>query len=161
MDPEEVVALIGFTFIVAAGAVFIMSVFQRGKAREMAHRERLAMIERGVAPPPEVDPGRFERAMGQPAWDEEVAARAARYRRIGVIFMGLGAALWFIITFAGEAPRGGFGVGGAIVVLGAALYINSQLELKHAPPRRSAPLPTSRTTTRAAADDSEHRTLEP
>jgi len=141
VNPEEVFSLIAFTMIVAATVVFIMSAIQRGKLREMAHRERLAMIERGVAPPPEVDPGRFERAMGQPLWDEEVAARAARYRRMGVIFMGLGVALWFIITFAGDAPEEGFGVGGAIVVLGAALYINSQLELKHAPPRRSAPAP--------------------
>ena len=162
MDPEEVFALIGFTFIVAAGAVFIMSVFQRGKAREMAHRERLAMIERGLAPPPEVDPGRFERAMGQPLWDEEVAARAARYRRMGVILMGLGVGLWFIITFAGETPQSGFGVGGAIVVLGAALYINSQLELKHAPPRRSAQPPTPRTSRTTSAENSESsRTLEP
>jgi hypothetical protein len=83
--------------------------------------------------------------MGQPLWDEEVAARAARYRRMGVIFMGLGVALWFIMTFAGDAPEGGFGVGGAVFVLGAALYINSQLELKHAPPRRSKTLPTQRT----------------
>jgi hypothetical protein len=161
VDPEEVFSLIAFTMIVAATVVFIMSALQRGKLREMAHRERLAMIERGVAPPPEVDPGRFERAMGQPLWDEEVAARAARYRRMGVIFMGLGVGLWFIITFAGDAPEEGFGVGGAIVVLGAALYINSQLELKHAPPRRSAPLPPPRTSTRATPDNSEHRTLEP
>lgn len=145
MQPEEVFSLIAFTMIVAATVVFIMSAIQRGKLREMAHRERLAMIERGVAPPPEVDPGRFERAMGQPLWDEEVAARAARYRRMGVIFMGLGVALWFIITFAGEAPENGFGVGGAVFVLGAALYINSQLELKHSPPRRSATVAAPRT----------------
>ncbi|HEX2341453.1 MAG TPA: DUF6249 domain-containing protein [Vicinamibacterales bacterium] len=138
MEPELVLMAVSFAMITGAVIVFIISAIQRGKLREMAHRERLAMIERGVAPPPEVDPGRFERALGQPAWDEEVAARAARYRRIGVIFMGLGAALWFIITFAGDAPEEGFGVGGAVVVLGAALYINSQLELKHAPPRRSS-----------------------
>lgn len=161
MEPEEVFMFIAFMMIVGALIVFIMSARQRGKLREMAHRERLAMIERGVAPPPEVDPGRFERAMGQPLWDEEVAARAARYRRMGVILMGLGVALWFIMTFAGDAPQAGFGVGGAIVVLGTALYINSQLELKHAPPRRAAPLAPPRTSRTATAEDSEHRTLEP
>jgi hypothetical protein len=153
VQSEEVFSLIAFTMIVAATVVFIMSALQRGKLREMAHRERLAMIERGVAPPPEVDPGRFERAMGQPMWDEEVAARAARYRRMGVILMGLGVGLWFLITFAGDAPEGGFGVGGAIVVLGAALYINSQLELKHAPPRRS----TATTQRVARSENSENR----
>jgi hypothetical protein len=136
--PEEVFMVLALMMIGGAVVVFIMSAIQRGKLREMAHRERLAMIERGVAPPPEVDPGRFERAMGQPPWDEEVAARAARYRRMGVIFMGLGAALWFVITFAGDSPEEGFGVGGAVAVLGAALYVNSQLELKHAPRKRIA-----------------------
>ncbi len=145
MEPEEVFMFIAFMMILGALIVFIMSTRQRGRLREMAHRERLAMIERGIAPPPEVDPGRFERAMGQPLWDEEVASRAARYRRMGVILIGLGVGLWFIITFAGEAPQNGFGVGGAIVVLGAALYINSQLELKHAPPRRSVTSPVQRT----------------
>ncbi|MGH9312626.1 MAG: DUF6249 domain-containing protein [Vicinamibacterales bacterium] len=142
MQPEEAFTVVALTLIVGAAVAFIMSIFQRGKLREMAHRERLAMIERGLAPPPEVDPVRFERAMGQPLWDEEVAARAARYRRMGVIFMGLGVALWFIITFAGDAPEEGFGVGGAVFVLGAALYINSQLELRHAPPRTRTPTRT-------------------
>ncbi len=159
MQPEEVFSLIAFTMIVAATVVFIMSALQRGKLREMAHRERLAMIERGVAPPPEVDPGRFERAMGQPAWDEAVAERSARYRRSGVILMGLGVGLWFIITFAGDAAENGFGVGGAIFVLGAALYINSQLELKHSPPRRP-PTVTASTTSRAVNPES-HEPREP
>lgn len=140
MEPEGLVLMVvACAMVTGAVLVFVISAIQRGKYREMAHRERLAMIERGIAPPPEVDPARFERAMGQPAWDAEVVARAARYRRVGVVIMGLGAALWFMITFAGDAPASGFGVGGAIVVLGAALYINSQLELKHAPPRRSTP----------------------
>jgi hypothetical protein len=140
VEPEGLVLMVvACAMVTGAVLVFVISAIQRGKYREMAHRERLAMIERGIAPPPELDPGRFERAMGQPTWDAEVAARAARYRRVGVIFMGLGAALWFMITFAGDAPESGFGVGGAIVVLGAALYVNSQLELRHAPPRHSTP----------------------
>jgi hypothetical protein len=51
--------------------------------------------------------------------------------------MGIGAALWFLITFAGGAPETGFGLGGAVAVLGIAFYVNSQLELRHATPRRS------------------------
>lgn len=146
MTPEEVIWFVSLALILAGVGVFIVTAIQRGRLRELAHRERLAMIERGIAPPPEIDPGRFERAMGQPLWDEEVAARASRYRRMGVIFMGLGVALWFIITFAGGAAEEGFGVGGAVFVLGGALYINSQLELKHAPPRRPAPIPQPRET---------------
>jgi hypothetical protein len=136
---------VSFAMITGAVVVVVISGMQRAKLREMAHRERLAMIERGIAPPPEIDPGRFERALGQPAWDEKIASRAARYRRIGVIFIGLGAALWFIIAFAAGEPETGFGIGGAFAVLGAALYANSHLELKHAPPGRSTSLPTQRT----------------
>jgi hypothetical protein len=132
------VAAVTFSMVILAGSFIIIAGMRyRSRAMEMAHRERLAMIERGIAPPPEVDPGRFERAMGLPAWDEEVAARSARDRRIGVIFMGIGAALWFLITFAGGAPETGFGLGGAVAVLGIAFYVNSQLELRHATPRRS------------------------
>jgi hypothetical protein len=135
VEGEFAVVIVAFAMITGAVLVVVISGLQRGKLREMAHRERLAMIEKGIAPPPEMDPGRFERAMGQPAWDDEVAARAARYRRIGVVFIGIGAALWFVITFAGDAPETGFGLGGAVAVLGVAFYVNSQLELKHAPRR--------------------------
>jgi hypothetical protein len=112
-----------------------MTIWQRGRLRELAHKERLAMIERGLAPPPEVDPARFEQAMGQQPWDAEVASRAARYRRMGVSVMGLGAGLFMMIAFAGQAPSMAFGVGGALFVLGIALYINSHLEMRNIPPR--------------------------
>jgi hypothetical protein len=135
VNAEEAVWLISLALIIAGVAMFVVTAVQRGRLRELAHRERIAMIERGLAPPPEVDPARFERAMGQPDWDEEVLARSGRFRRGGVLIMGVGLALWFMITFAGENPGAGFGVGGAIVVLGAALYFISSLELKHARPR--------------------------
>jgi hypothetical protein len=117
--------------IITGAIVLVVSMIQRGRLREMAHRERLARIERGVAPPPEVDPESFERAMGQPTWDERVVERSARYRRAGVIVMGLGAGLWMIIGFAAGEPGIAFGIGGAIFVLGLALYLNSELELRH------------------------------
>jgi hypothetical protein len=145
---DDVVALVAGLLIVFGAAVFIMTIWQRGRLRELAHRERLAMIERGLAPPPEVDPVRFERALGQPTWDAAVAARAARYRRSGVITMGLGAALFLMIGFTAEAPGAAFGIGGAIVILGLALYVNSHLEMRYVPPpppREMAPPSPSRT----------------
>jgi hypothetical protein len=132
VHPEEVFALTATLLIVTGAVVLVVSMIQRGRLREMAHKERLARIERGLAPPPEVDPASFERAMGQPTWDERVVERSARYRRAGVIVMALGAGLWMIIGFAAGEPAIAFGIGGAIFVLGLALYFNSEMELRHA-----------------------------
>jgi hypothetical protein len=136
VDPEEVFAMTAALLIITGAIVLVVSMIQRGRLREMAHRERLARIERGIAPPPEVDPESFERAMGQPTWDERVLERSARYRRAGVVVMALGAGLWMIIGFAAGEPGVAFGVGGAIFVLGLALYSNSELELRHSSRRR-------------------------
>ena len=45
--------------IVAGVALMIAAMHNRRKIREMEHRERLAMIERGVVPAPESDPAAF------------------------------------------------------------------------------------------------------
>jgi hypothetical protein len=141
VQPEEVFGLTATLLIVTGAIVLVVSMIQRGRLREMAHRERLARIERGIAPPPEVDPASFERAMGQPTWDERVIERSARYRRAGVIVMGLGAGLWMIIGFAAGEPGVAFGIGGAVFVLGLALYFNSEMELRHSPKTRPRSIP--------------------
>ena len=48
----------------AGVAVIWMAMQSRRQIREMEHRERLAMIERGLVPAPEVDPGAFDRRFG-------------------------------------------------------------------------------------------------
>ena len=64
MDAEEAVVL-GMTVLILAGvAVLWMAMSNRRRFREMEHRERLAMIDRGLIPPPEVDPDGFERRAG-------------------------------------------------------------------------------------------------
>jgi hypothetical protein len=132
VQSEEVFALLSTILILAGVVVMVMSMRQRGRLRELAFKERLALIERGLAPPPEVDPARFERAMGELNWDERIVERAARYRRSGVIIIGLGGAIWMIIAFAAGEPAIAFGIGGAIVIVGLALYFISELELRHA-----------------------------
>jgi hypothetical protein len=140
VQPEEAFALTAALLIITGAVVLVFSMIQRGRMREMAHQERLARIERGIAPPPELDPENFERAMGQPTWDERVVERSARYRRAGVIVMGLGAGLWMIIGFAAGELATAFGIGGAIVVLGLALFFNSELELRHSSRTRRRPV---------------------
>jgi hypothetical protein len=111
-----------------------MSMHYRKHFREMAHRERLAMIERGLVPPPEVDPAGFERHAGL---DAPMSRAAERSRSVGVIMIGLGLAFMVMVTFASGSPETGIGIGGAFAVLGAAFLYNSTLMARH----RSDPYP--------------------
>ena len=43
--------------------VAIVSTIAKGRVRELEIRERIAMIERGMVPPPEADPAGFERSL--------------------------------------------------------------------------------------------------
>jgi uncharacterized protein DUF6249 len=98
----------------------------RNRVRELEIRERIAMIERGMVPAPEVDPRGFERAMARHA---TVVLRQAptRSRSAGVVFMGMGAALMFLIGFAGGEPGAAIGVGGALIIVGLAFFLNGLL----------------------------------
>ena len=49
--------------ILAGCTVAIVGTLARNRVRELEIRERIAMIEKGLVPPPEVDPRGFERAM--------------------------------------------------------------------------------------------------
>lgn len=133
--PVEAAILLGMMFLIAGGIVVLaLAMYNRRKLREMEHRERLAMIDRGLVPPPEVDPAAFESALGRPT-----SAAAARSRSIGTITIGLGLALMMLIGFAGGAPGPGVGVGGAIALLGATFLLNGLL---------SSSEPSSRSTDR-------------
>jgi hypothetical protein len=86
----------------------------------MAHRERLAMIERGLTPPSPVHPemrGDSPRQVG--------SARSRRSMSLGILTIGLGLGLGVMIGFAGGAPDAAVGIGGAIVLVGGALVVNA------------------------------------
>jgi hypothetical protein len=111
--------------IVAGLAILWIAMSSRWRLREMQHRERLAMIERGLLPSPEMDPGAFERRTG--LGTAPVSQTGARSRSAGVIMIGFGLGLMMLISFAGEAPDIGIGVGGAFALLGVAFYVNGVL----------------------------------
>ena len=106
------------------------------RVREMEVRERIAMIERGLVPPPEKDPNGFERAMNRydrardlyhdRDWDHQLGRRSpARYRSAGITLIGVGFGLMLLIGVAGGNPSAGVGVGGFVVILGVAFFLNS------------------------------------
>ena len=48
-----------------------------------------------------------------------------RHRSAGVTLMGVGFGLMVLIAFAGESPSSALGVGGFLVVIGLAFFLNS------------------------------------
>jgi hypothetical protein len=140
--------MIPLTAMLGAFVYLIVRTTARSRIRELEIRERIAMIERGLVPAPEVDPRGFERAMAQ---HQTVLMRKGptRSRSAGVIFMGMGAALMFLIGFAGGEPGVAIGVGGALAVIGLAFVINGQLSggrdvpnfERYAPPPPAPPTP--------------------
>ncbi|HET7218974.1 MAG TPA: DUF6249 domain-containing protein [Vicinamibacterales bacterium] len=115
-----------FTLLTVAGlAVMWMGLQSRRQQLEMQHRERLAMIERGLLPPPELDPEAFERQLGKGPARETTSS--SRWRGAGIMMIGLGLALIFLLSFAAREPYIGLGVGGAFVLLGAAFVVNAMM----------------------------------
>lgn len=129
--------------IIGAFAYGIVRSLSYARVRELEVRERIAMIERGLVPPPEKDPNGFERAMNRydrvrdvyndRDWDGLGRRSPARYRSAGITLMGVGFGLMLLISVAGENPSSGIGVGGFIVVLGLAFLLNSMFAGHHEP----------------------------
>ena len=101
------------------------------RRKEHAHRERVAMIERGIAPPPEMYPNMYE----APPWvqgDKEPAhvrerhapRRATVARKLGILicFGAVGVA-WMLFVFGEE--QAALGVGGLLVMFGLAFIAMS------------------------------------
>src|SRR5687768_5195841 len=103
-----------------------MAMYQRGRTREMQHRERLAMIERGIAPSPDQDPAAFD------AWHG--GRRHSAATSIGVVIIALGLGLMLLIGVTARSGLIGIGIGGAIIVLGIAFIVIGELQRRSQPP---------------------------
>src|SRR5215510_16058007 len=123
-----VVAIVGsFTYSIVPSLA-------NARVRELEVRERIAMIERGLVPPPEKDPNGFDRAMNRyeqarafrdrvrddDDWDWRPRRSPGRYRSAGVTLMGVGFGLMLLLAFSAGEPNAGLGVGGFLVVIGLA-----------------------------------------
>ena len=126
--------LVPLSILTSGGVLLIlMGMYQRTKTLEMEHRERLAMIQRGLVPAPETDPLGFESAVGPYESD-----RSERWRTAGTLTIGLGLALAVLLTVTAEASNVGLGIGGAFIVLGTAILLNGYQRGRS---RRPAPRP--------------------
>jgi hypothetical protein len=122
--------------IVGGITLAIVKSISWARVRELEVRERIAMIERGLIPPPETDPRGFDRAMGAADFmerrfedrHERWSSRAPeRHRRAGVTLMGVGFGLMLMLGMLAEGSIG-LGVGGFLVLLGLAFFINGIFE---------------------------------
>src|SRR5258706_7665081 len=126
MDSWVWTVMIPVVSIAAFWGYMVVLSLSRSRVRELEIRERIAMIEKGLVPAPEADPRGFDRAMSR--YDRRPSAAGHRHRRAGVTLIGVGLAVMVLITFAGELPRQGLGIGGMFVMLGLAFVVNSLLE---------------------------------
>jgi hypothetical protein len=138
MQAAELFASV-FVLVVLSGVfIVVMGLRQRTQQLEMQHRERMAMIERGLAP---FDERRPPPGMG--------AVSAAGFRRgptsrttpLGIVVVAVGLGLMSIVSIAGGSPEVGVGLGGAIVVVGAAFIAIGMLARAQSSDVTPPPLP--------------------
>ena len=124
MEIEVAATLVGGAIVL--GGIGLIAVLLRGhqRLRELAVQERIAMIERGLVPPPEADPAAFDRLLNS---RRPVSRTGARFRSAGLMIMGVGAAMTILLAFVPRLPLLGFGVGGAITVIGLTAFLQGWL----------------------------------
>ena len=110
-----------------------MGLRQHSHQLELRHKERMALIERGLLPAAE--PLYGTRGPG----NRGVAQ--ARSMSLGIVIVALGLGLMTIVSIAGGAPEAGVGVGGGIAIIGAAFIINSLVSRSHPSPSELPPPP--------------------
>jgi hypothetical protein len=137
--------LIPIVAIIGVFATAIVVTLARARVRELEIRERIAMIEKGLVPPPEVDPRGFDTAMDRYERIRRVRGQnrrsPRRHRSAGVTLMGVGFGLMVLIAFAGESPSSAVGVGGFLVVIGLAFFLNSLFDHHLTEPIAGSPEP--------------------
>lgn len=120
MEPEQLFALVFVIGMFAGVVVILMAMRQRSSQLEMQHRERMAMIERGLTPQPELSSAqRFIQARGTRG------AGSTRWMTLGIVVVAVGLSLMSIVSIAAGEPDVGLGIGGAIMIVGIAFIVNS------------------------------------
>ena len=132
--------LIPITAIAGSFIFVIVRTLVRARLRELEIRERIAMIERGLVPAPEVDPRGFDRAMSRMERREHRYG-SGRHRRAGVTLMGVGFGLMILIAFTANDTSVAIGVGGFLVMIGIAFFVNSLIDGRPADVHPAAPRP--------------------
>src|SRR5688500_7803149 len=102
MQVQELFAMVFMVGMFAGVFVIFLAMRQRAQLREMEHRERMAMIERGQVPMEPLAPG--SRRTGAPG---RAAVTSARFMSLGIIVVAAGLGLMTLVSIAGGAPGAG------------------------------------------------------
>jgi uncharacterized membrane protein HdeD (DUF308 family) len=120
--------------------IIVTGIRHRAQSLEMAHRERMAMIEKGVVPSPETNPGHAAwatAATGSAGFQRMLHDRpthsSQRSLTLGIVIVAIGVGFMILIGIAARTPDVAIGIGGAIVVVGVAFIVIAQV-------KRSAPI---------------------
>jgi hypothetical protein len=117
----QISELIPIVSIIGGLSVGAYSMTLRMKARKLMHEERLAMIEKGLVPPP---------LSAADLVDFPKRRRSSRH--VGVILVAVGVGMGVLIALNDE-PRHALGVGGLVVLIGLGFLLNSLLDRREAP----------------------------
>lgn len=130
----EVFLTLSFLTVIAGVLIIVLGLRHRLKIIEMVHRERLAMIDKGIVPPPDRGAAAIFHAIGSRG---HRPAASSRQLSFGIGLVGWGIGLAMLLGFAFDAPAAGVGIGGGISVLGAAAIVSAILT-REGPPASSA-----------------------
>jgi hypothetical protein len=99
-------------FVLLGGFVMLgLTIWRGARQAEFRHRERMAMIERGMTPP--------DRVLGDAGLQRAHGIKMT----LGIMLCGLGLALTMLIAFAAGEIGVGIGVGGAFAMVGLAFIV--------------------------------------
>jgi hypothetical protein len=126
-----------FLFLVLVWLVIVVTgMLISMRRREQAHRERLAMIERGLAPPPEMYPNKYDAPPwaggGNGPWTRRDQPQPRYFaRKLGVLTIFAAAGIGWLLFVLNE-ERVALAIAGLIGMIGVGLIIIS-LNLGSAP----------------------------
>ncbi len=125
MDERDLVVvavMLPALIIIGGVVVMVWGIRHATRQAELAHEERMAMIERGITPPDLADRGR----------DRQRRAHGFKMS-FGILLCGLGVGLLMLITFAAGAAGTGLGIGGAVIAVGLAFITSAMLTERPGP----------------------------
>ncbi len=174
MDPDPmdiavavIVAAVPLVVIIGGLIIGALAVRSQARIKTLTHQERLAMIERGLTPPPTAS--LFD-TIGIPgpaggSVDDLIKLKAAKqrlkddptHRRDSAVWMlgfGSAAALLFWVGF--DEPELAIGFGGALGILGLTFFVSSFVARPES--AASSPGPAPGPSEPAGTDDSDSNT---
>jgi hypothetical protein len=120
------------TLIIAWAAVVLGAMSQANQRALQRHRERLAMIEKGLPlpeDPPAVSPWRVLRGPGGTSGRAEERHLLEFIRFLGILTAAAGVGLYFLLTILGQWEAG-VGFGGMAAIVGVALILTTVRALR-------------------------------